>query len=93
MPAAAGGFASYLRVINTGTVTTAVSVAPIDAATGAMPQPERTARRGFWRLPCRAARSRPRLREAAGTMLEVRSYLLQPDGVFAEVSSGQATGE
>lgn len=101
------GYASFLRVINVGAQATPVSVALIDPQTG-IAGPVRTL---IASLPAGAARtlaapeieavfdapvaagSRPRLRVAAGTMLEVQSYLLQPGGVFAEVSSGQAAGE
>lgn len=99
---AQSGYASYLRVINTGTAASAVTVARIDPASGV------TGAAGtlLASLPAGAARTltageveaalglslsaneRPRLVVgASGTTLEVQSFMLQPGGFYSQVSS------
>jgi len=101
--AAAGGYTSYLRVINTGATATPVLVALVDGATGV----RGNAASLMAALPAGAARtfsssdieaamglavvpdSRPRLLVSGNTVLEVQSFLTQPGGAFTEVSGGQ----
>jgi len=97
------GYSSYLRVINTGSVPTPVSVAVVDDVTGLAGNPGTL----ITSLPAGAAETfsagqveaalgapiaadrRPRLQVRGNTVLEVQSFLLQPGGAFTEVSGGQ----
>jgi alpha-tubulin suppressor-like RCC1 family protein len=96
---AAGGYASFIRVINTGTTATPVTVVVIDGATGAVG----TAGQLTASLPAGAAvtytaqqvetalgraipaadRSRIRVTASAST-LEVQSFMSNPGGVITE---------
>ena len=104
---AATGYVSYLRVINTGTLTTPVSVARIDGNTGVVgtastgnltPLLSPDAAVTFTAQQVEvalggsplSASDRPRLRVFGnGTALEVQSFLLQPGGLFDEVSAAE----
>lgn len=104
VPSAAASYASVLRIINTGTSSTPVTVARIDPLTGAVGTP------GILHsaLPAGAAvnylasqveaalgkplvaSDRPRIQvNGAESTLEVQSYLAQPGGGFTEVSGAQ----
>lgn len=104
VPSAAASYASVLRIINSGTSATPVTVARIDPLTGAVGTP------GVLHsaLPAGAAvnylasqieaalgaplaaSDRPRIQvNAAESTLEVQSYLAQPGGGFTEVSGAQ----
>ena len=106
LPAAVGGYMTFLRVINTGQVATPISVALIDEGTGTVgpqgllaqslppgtatffsPQQVETALGGAL-----SAGSRPRIRviPSQAASIEVQSFLLQPGGVFNEVSPTQS---
>jgi Subtilase family/Viral BACON domain len=103
--AAAGGYVSYVRVINTGTLGTAVSVAAVDGDSGsaglvgqlvaslpvgaAMTFTAAQVEAAMGGVP---AGKRPRIRvfAASGATIEVQSFLLQPGGAFNEVSGGQS---
>lgn len=102
---AASGYVSYLRVVNTGSAATAVSVALIDGVTGmvgAAGQLTASLPAGgavtFSALQIEtalgsflAAGDRSRIRvTAANSTLEVQSFMVQPGGVFNEVSSAQS---
>ena len=103
--AVTSGYSSFVRVINTGNSATQVSVALVDALTGAVGAPGLLAdslapgaAKTFTSAQIEtavgpiAANLRPRLRllAAAGTTLEAQSFLLQPGGAFNEVSGAQA---
>ena len=107
VPAAvtANGYTSFLRVINTGTVSTPVSVGTVDGDNGsaglvgqlvaALPAGAAmtfTAAQVEAAIGSVLASQRPRLRvyATAGASIEVQSFLLQPGGVFNEVSGGQS---
>jgi alpha-tubulin suppressor-like RCC1 family protein len=95
---AAGGYASLIRVINTGTTATPVSVAVIDGATGAVGTDGQLAAS----LPAGAAVTytaqqvetalgaplpagdRSRIRVTASTQIEVQSFMSNPGGVITE---------
>jgi len=99
---AGSGYVSYLRIINTGTVATPVSVAVINGATGVTG----AAGQLIATLPAHAALTfsaaqveaalgmalaagdRPRIRINALTTssIEAQSFLLQPGGAFNEIS-------
>jgi hypothetical protein len=103
MPAANGsGYQSFVRVINTGTLATAVSVAVIEGASGVVGD----AKTLIASLPAGAAKTvtateveaalgvtlaasdRPRLRINSGTSnLEVQSFLRLPNQVHNDVTS------
>ena len=104
--AASGGYRSYLRIINTGSAATPISVAAIDGSTGVVgPSGQLLAS-----LPAGAAATftaqqvetalgttlsaadRPRIRvsASAATSIATQSFLLQPGGVFNEVSAAQS---
>ena len=102
--AAASGYTSFVRVINTGSIATEVSVAVVDALTGAVGAPglladslAAGAAATFTSTQIEAvvgpiaANLRPRLRllASAGATLEGQSFLLQPGGAFNEVSGAQ----
>ena len=101
---ASSGYVSYLRIVNTGTAATPVTVARVDPATG------QTGAAGTLNasLPAGAAFTysatqveaalgspiaageRPRiLVTGANSLLDVQTFLLQPGGVFSNHSSGQ----
>jgi len=98
------GYASYLRVINTGITATPVTVALVDGITGAVSG----ARTLIASLPAGGASSftpsqieaalgtaiapgnRPQIRISGNTVLEVQSFLTQPGGAFTEISGGQS---
>lgn len=103
--AAAGGYSSVLRVINTGTLATPVTVAKIDAATGitgaaatlaASLPPGAAVSYSAAQVEAAlgfsiAASDRSRiLVSAANSTLDVQSFLLQPDNVFSEISTSQS---
>lgn len=99
---ASNGFASYLRIINTGNIATPVSVAAVDGNTGVAG----SAGQLIASLPAGAtqtfsasqietalgtrfaATDRPRIRVSAlpSATIETQSFLLQPGGAFNEVS-------
>jgi alpha-tubulin suppressor-like RCC1 family protein len=101
---AAGGYTSFIRLINTGTTTTAVSVAVIDGATGAVgASGQLTAS-----LPTGAAVTftaqqveaalrqalpagdRPRIRvTSSASTLDVQSFMSKPGGVLTETQDFQ----
>lgn len=102
IPAASTGFAGFTRVINTSATNSPVTVALINATTGAVS----AARILLANLPAGgavtltsteveaalgvtlAAADRPRLRISAATAtLEVQSFMLQPGGGYDEVSN------
>ena len=100
---ASGGYTSYLRVINPTASTTAVTIALIDGATGAVG----SSRTLIAALPgggaqtfsssqieavlgtTIAAGSRPRIQVGGAVALEVQSFLTQPGGAFTEMSGAQ----
>ncbi len=100
---AGSGYVSYLRIINVGAVSTPVTVALVDGATGVTG----TFKTLTLSLPAGAAQnfsasqietslgitiaagSRPRMAVSGNTTLEVQSFLSQPSGAFTEVSGGQ----
>ncbi len=101
---ASAGYTSYVRLINTGSAATDVTVAKVDGNTGAVG----AARPLIGQLAAGAAQTltatqvesalgqavpaqeRPRLQlVAASSTLEVQSFLLQPGGFFSQVSSGK----
>lgn len=103
--AASSGYVSSLRVINTGTTASAVTIAKIDGATGLTG----AAATLTSSLPAgaaitytaaqieatlgfsMAASDRPRLLvSAANTTLDVQSFLQQPGNALTEVSTGQS---
>ena len=98
----ATGYTSYLRVINTGSSATPVTMALVDGNTGVQSNAVVIAT-----LPAGgaqtftssqieaamgvnvAAGSRPRIAVTGNNVLEVQSFLTQPGGAFTEVSGGQ----
>lgn len=94
------GFGSFVRVINTGTAATGVTVALIDGPTGSVGSPGNL----ITSLPAGGAMTltssqveaalgtaitsgtRPRLRITGNTSLEVQSYLSDPGGAWTEMS-------
>lgn len=104
--AAGSGYASYLRVINTGSVATPVFVAVVDGTSGLlgyMGQLIASLPAGgamtFSGAQVEAAlgypvsandRSRIRVSASASATLEAQSFLLQPGGAFNEVSGAQS---
>jgi hypothetical protein len=102
---AVSGYSSYIRIINTGSSTTPITVALIDPITGLTGTPATL----IASLPAQAAWSfspsqveqalgiaitqgaRPRIVIAGNgsNVLEVQSFLTQPGGVFTNVSGGQ----
>ncbi|MDP2827051.1 MAG: M12 family metallo-peptidase [Sulfuricellaceae bacterium] len=107
VPAASAstGYVSYLRVINTGSAVTPVSVARIDGVTGSVgssailtPSLAVKGARTFSAQEVEmalgttlAAGDRPRIRvTGAISTVELQSFLLQPGGVFNEVSAAQS---
>lgn len=102
---ASSGYTSYLRVINAGSSATPVSVARIDGATGAVGTwavlTPSLAARGAHTFSAQqveaalgstmAASDRPRIRVSGHlSVLEVQSFLLQPGGLFDEISAAQS---
>jgi hypothetical protein len=102
---AAGGYVSFVRVINNGGVATPVLVARIDGATGAVgasgiltPALPVDGAVTFTAQQVEAAlgltmtgADRPRIRVSGVTSpVEVQSFLLQPGGLFDEVSGFQS---
>ena len=96
------GYTSYLRVINTGSSATPVTVALVDGTTGTRGSPvvlvnlAAGAAQTFSSSQIEAALgspvaagSRPRIAVSGNTVLEVQSFLTQPGGAFTEVSGGQ----
>jgi Subtilase family/Putative binding domain, N-terminal len=98
------GYTSFLRVINTGSVSTPISIAPIDGTTGVLGLPGQlvanlpagaamtfSAAQVEAALGSVAAAQRPRIRvfAAADATIEAQSFLLQPGGAFNEVSGSQ----
>jgi hypothetical protein len=97
------GYVSYLRVINTGTVTTPVTIAMVDPVTGV----SGTFKTLTSALAAGGAQNysasqieaalgfaipagvRPRIAVSGNTILEVQSFLSQPSGALTEVSGGQ----
>ena len=100
---AGSGYVSYLRITNTGTTATPVTVALVDGTTGTKgPVGTLTtalaagATQAFSASQIEAALgspipagSRPRIAVGSNTVLEVQSYLTQPGGAVTEVSGGQ----
>ena len=99
---AGSGYVSQLRIANTGTVATPVTVALVDAtgaqgptatltsslAAGAVQNFSASQVEAALGTPI-AAGSRPRILVSGNTVLEVQSYLSQPSGALTEVSGGQ----
>ncbi len=104
VPSAAAAYASVLRIINTGSTASPVTVARIDPLTGAVGTPGTL----HTALPAGAASSytasqieaalgrplassdRPRIQVSApASTLDVQSFLAQPTGGFTEVSGAQ----
>ena len=100
---AGSGYVSYLRVINTGTAATPVTVAVVDSVTGTTGTFKTLAAtlaagaaQNFSAAQIEnalgvaiAAGSRPRIAISGNTVLEVQSFLSQPSGALTEVSGGQ----
>ncbi len=103
VPAAAVGYSSFVRIVNSGTTSAAISVAVIDQATGVA-----GASSVLGTLAGGAAKTyvasdietalgvsltatlRPRLRITAPTSsLQVQSFMSSPNGVFSDMSGGQ----
>lgn len=102
--AATGGYESFLRVINTGSVASPITVARIDGQTGVVQSQGTlvaslgagasttfTAKQVETAMGMMmAASDRPRIRVGAtNTTISAQSFLLQPGGVFNEVSPAQ----
>ena len=100
----ASGYTSYLRIINTGSAATPITVARIDEATGAVSAAgvltpslavdgavTFTAQQVETALGMRlTATERPRIRvNGVLSTIEAQSYMLQPGGLFEEVSAAQ----
>ena len=104
--AAASGYTSFIRVINTGSFTTSIQLALTDAS-GATGLPKtlvaslpKGAARTFSSSEIEAllgtplsASARPRLRLTAVSPITVQSFLTQPGGAYTEVSGGQAADD
>jgi len=103
--AATGGYVSFLRVINTGPNASPITVARIDPTSGnVQASGQLTASLGAGQSMTytaqqvetamnlsMAAADRPRIRVgASNTTIGVQSFLLQPGGVFNEVSPAQS---
>ncbi|HXA47973.1 MAG TPA: hypothetical protein VNW52_10115, partial [Burkholderiaceae bacterium] len=103
--AATGGYVSFLRVINTGSTSTPITVARIDPQTGLVQASGQlipslgagqsatfTAKQVETAMNVTlAAGDRPRIRVGAiSTTIGVQSYLMQPGGVFNEMSPAQS---
>lgn len=103
IPAAATGYATYLRVINTGTSSAPISVAVIDPTTGVA-----GASSVLGTLAAGAAKTylasdvetalgtslaatlRPRIRVSGPTSsLQVQSFMSSPSGVFSDMTGAQ----
>lgn len=100
VPTSYANYTSYLRVINTGTTATPITVAYVDPATGVAT----TAKTLLASLPVGAARTfsstqleaalgltmagpvRPMIQVTGTSALEVQSFMQQPGGVFNEFS-------
>ncbi len=102
VPAAATGYATFLRVMNTGSVSAAVSAAVIDdttgtaGAAGVLGTLAAGASRNFTQAEVEAAAgtvaatSRPRIRITAPTNgLQVQSFLAQPNGTIVDMTGAQ----
>ena len=98
----ATGYTSYLRVINTGSSATPVTMALVDGNTGVQSNAVVIATlpaggaQTFMSSQIEAAMgvnvaagSRPRIAVTGNNVLEVQSFLTQPGGAFTEVSGGQ----
>jgi hypothetical protein len=102
IPAAVAGsnYQGYLRVINTGSAATPVSVAVIDGATGVVGSSGQltaslpagaavtfSAQQVETALgQALAASSRPRIRVTASSQIEVQSFMSNPGGIVTQVS-------
>ncbi len=102
VPAAAIGYSSFVRIVNTGSTAAPVSVAVIDQATGVAGSSAvlGTLAAGAAKtylasdiegaIGSIAAGLRPRLRITAPTAaLQVQSFMSSPSGVFSDMSGGQ----
>ncbi len=102
VPAAAIGYSSFVRIVNTGSTPAPISVAVIDQATGVAGSSAvlGTLAAGAAKTYLAsdiegatgviAAGLRPRLRITAPTAaLQVQSFMSSPSGVFSDMSGGQ----
>jgi subtilisin family serine protease len=102
--AASGGYQSFLRVINTGGTPTPITVARIDGLTGMVSNEKQLTSAlpagGAMTFNAQqveaamnlslAASDRPRIRVGANVSIGAQSFMLQPGGVFNEVSPAQS---
>ena len=102
IPAAATGYASYVRIVNTGSTLSPISVAVIDQTTGVAGTSAvlGTLAAGAAKtylasdietaVGALAANARPRLRITAPTSsIQVQSFMSSPNGTFTDMSGGQ----
>lgn len=102
VPAAATGYSTFVRVINTGTLSAAVSVALVDETTGTagtagtLATLAAGAARNFTPAEIEAvtgavaSTARPRLRITAPTnTMEVQTFLVQPNGTVSDMTGAQ----
>jgi len=102
VPAAATGYTTYVRVINTGSLSAAVSVALVDETTGTagtagvLGTLAAGAARNFTPAEIEAvtgaiaATARPRLRITAPTSgMNVQTFLVQPNGTVSDMTGAQ----
>jgi len=104
IPAAAVGYSSFVRIVNTGSSSALISVAVIDPVTGvagtsfALDTLPVGAAKTYLASDIEAvtgalaATSRPRLRiTAPSSALQVQSFMSSPNGVFTDMSGGQVS--
>ena len=102
VPAAATGYSSFVRIVNSGTGSAPISVAVIDQTTGVpgtsfvLGTLAGGAAKTYLASDIEAvtgalaATARPRLRITAPTSsLQVQSFMSSPNGVFSDMSGGQ----
>jgi len=102
IPAAATGYSSYIRIVNTGSASAIISAALIDETTGvagtsaSLGTLASGAAKTFTAAQIEAATgavlatARPRLRiTAPSSALQVQSFMSSPSGVFTDMSGGQ----
>ena len=102
VPAAATGYSSFVRVVNSGSGSAPISVAVIDQTTGVpgtsyvLDTLAGGAAKTYLasdieaKTGALAATARPRLRITAPTSsLQVQSFMSSPNGVFSDMSGGQ----
>ncbi|MDD2914288.1 MAG: hypothetical protein PHP70_03125 [Gallionella sp.] len=102
VPAAATGYSTFVRVINTGSLSAAVSVALVDETTGTagtagtLATLAAGAARNFTPAEIEAvtgavaSTARPRLRITAPTnTMDVQTFLVQPNGTVSDMTGAQ----